>query len=60
MRPTFRQLEYLVAIDETGRFSSAAHSMHVSQPSLSAQVAEATPTISTYSSLICMVTEPAR
>lgn len=41
MRPTFRQLEYLVAIDETGRFSSAAHSMHVSQPSLSAQVAEA-------------------
>ena len=41
MRPTFRQLEYLVAIDDTGRFSSAAHSMHVSQPSLSAQVAEA-------------------
>ena len=41
MRPTFRQLEYLVAIDETGRFSSAAHSMHVSQPSLSAQVTEA-------------------
>ena len=41
MRPTFRQLEYLVAVDDTGRFSTAAHSLHVSQPSLSAQIAEA-------------------
>ncbi|MCR9268186.1 MAG: hydrogen peroxide-inducible genes activator [Alphaproteobacteria bacterium] len=41
MRPTFRQLEYLVAVDETGRFSAAAQSLHVSQPSLSAQIAEA-------------------
>ncbi len=41
MRPTFRQLEYLVAVHETGRFSAAAQSLHVSQPSLSSQIAEA-------------------
>ena len=39
MRPTLRQLQYLVAISETGRFNEAARRMNVSQPSLSAQVA---------------------
>lgn len=39
MRPTLRQLQYLVAIAETGRFGDAARRMNVSQPSLSAQVA---------------------
>lgn len=39
MRPTLRQLQYLVAIAETGRFSEAARRVNVSQPSLSAQVA---------------------
>ena len=41
MKPTLRQLEYLVAIADSGRFSDAAKAMHVSQPSLSAQVADA-------------------
>jgi len=40
MRPTLRQLQYLVAIAETGRFRDAAQRMNVSQPSLSAQVAD--------------------
>lgn len=39
MRPTLRQLQYLVAVAETGRFSEAAKRVNVSQPSLSAQVA---------------------
>lgn len=39
MRPTLRQLQYLVAIAETGRFVEAARRLNVSQPSLSAQVA---------------------
>lgn len=39
MRPTLRQLQYLVAIAETGRFVEAARRVNVSQPSLSAQVA---------------------
>jgi LysR family transcriptional regulator, hydrogen peroxide-inducible genes activator len=39
MRPTLRQLQYLVAISETGRFGEAARRLNVSQPSLSAQVA---------------------
>lgn len=39
MRPTLRQLQYLVAIAETGRFGEAARRVNVSQPSLSAQVA---------------------
>jgi LysR family hydrogen peroxide-inducible transcriptional activator len=38
MKPTLRQLEYLVAIAETGTFSEAAKRTHVSQPTLSAQV----------------------
>jgi len=41
MRPTLRQLQYLVATADTGRFSDAAEQLHVSQPSLSAQIAEA-------------------
>lgn len=39
MRPTLRQLQYLVAIADTGHFGEAAKRVHVSQPSLSAQVA---------------------
>lgn len=38
--PTLRQLEYLVAIAETGRFSAAARRCGVSQPALSRQVKE--------------------
>lgn len=40
MRPSIRQLQYLVAIADTGRFTEAAKRMHVSQPSLSNQLAE--------------------
>lgn len=40
MRPTLRQLQYLVAIADTGRFHEAARRTHVSQPSLSAQIAD--------------------
>lgn len=40
MRPTLRQLQYLVAIADTGRFGEAAERLHVSQPSLSSQIAE--------------------
>ncbi|MEO0329273.1 MAG: hydrogen peroxide-inducible genes activator [Pseudomonadota bacterium] len=40
MRPTLKQMQYLVAIAETGKFGSAAKLRHVSQPSLSAQIAE--------------------
>ena len=38
MKPSLRQLEYLTAIADTGTFSEAAVQMHVSQPSLSAQI----------------------
>ncbi len=38
MKPTLRQMEYLVAIAETGTFSEAAKQTFVSQPSLSAQI----------------------
>lgn len=38
MMPTLRQLEYVVAVAETGSFSQAARSCGVSQPGLSAQV----------------------
>ncbi len=41
MRPTLRQLQYLVAVADTGKFNDAARSLNVSQPSLSAQIAEA-------------------
>lgn len=38
MKPSLRQLEYLVAIADTGSFSEAAKRTFVSQPSLSAQI----------------------
>lgn len=38
MKPTLRQLQYLVAIDEAQSFSGAARLSNVSQPSLSTQV----------------------
>lgn len=40
MRPTLRQMQYLIAIADTGKFGDAARLVNVSQPSLSAQVAE--------------------
>ncbi len=40
MRPTLRQLEYIVAVAETGRIGLAAALLNVSQPSLSAQLSE--------------------
>lgn len=40
MRPTLRQMQYLIAIADTGKFGDAARAVNVSQPSLSAQVAE--------------------
>ncbi|MEM7428878.1 MAG: LysR substrate-binding domain-containing protein [Pseudomonadota bacterium] len=38
MRPTLRQMQYLIAIAERGTFRSAASAMNVSQPSLSNQI----------------------
>ncbi|MFN4282477.1 MAG: hydrogen peroxide-inducible genes activator [Alphaproteobacteria bacterium] len=38
-RPTHRQLEYAVALAETGHFGAAAKRCHVSQPTLSMQIA---------------------
>ena len=40
MRPTLRQLQYLVAVADTGRYGEAAKKLHVSQPSLSNQIAD--------------------
>lgn len=40
MLPTLRQLEYLVAVAETGQFQEAARRCAVSQPALSKQVRE--------------------
>ncbi len=37
-RPTHRQLEYLVAVGETGHFGAAAQQCNVSQPTLSTQL----------------------
>jgi len=39
MRPTLRQMEYVVAVHELGNFGLAAEVLHVSQPSLSTQIA---------------------
>lgn len=39
MRPTLRQMEYIVTIHQLGSFGLAAETLHVSQPSLSNQVA---------------------
>jgi LysR family hydrogen peroxide-inducible transcriptional activator len=38
MKPSLRQLQYLVAISESGTMSEAAKRTHVSQPSLSIQI----------------------
>lgn len=37
--PTLRQLEYLVTVAELGSFTQAAAQLHVTQPSLSSQIA---------------------
>lgn len=39
MRPTLRQLEYIVTVHQLGGFGLAAETLHVSQPSLSSQIA---------------------
>ncbi|MGO4917761.1 hydrogen peroxide-inducible genes activator [Pseudogemmobacter sp. W21_MBD1_M6] len=39
MRPTLRQLEYIVTVHRLGRFGLASEVLNVSQPSLSAQIA---------------------
>lgn len=39
-RPTLRQLEYAVAVDDHGGFGRAAAALFVSQPGLSSQIAE--------------------
>ena len=39
MRPTLRQLDYIVTVHRLGRFGLAAEALNVSQPSLSAQIA---------------------
>ncbi|GAB5437390.1 LysR substrate-binding domain-containing protein [Falsiruegeria mediterranea] len=40
MRPTLRQLEYIVAVADAGQVGLAATRLNVSQPSLSAQLSE--------------------
>lgn len=40
MRPTIRQLEYLIVVAETGSFSRASKRLGVSQPALSTQFAD--------------------
>ena len=45
MRPTLRQLEYIVTVAETGQVGLAAAQLNVSQPSLSAQLADVEATL---------------
>ena len=45
MRLTLRQLQYIVAVADTGRFGLAAEQLNVAQPSLSAQIAECEATL---------------
>ncbi|MGF1545462.1 MAG: hydrogen peroxide-inducible genes activator [Parvularculaceae bacterium] len=45
MRPTLRQLQYLVAVCDLGKFGEAARKLRVSQPSLSAQIADVEATL---------------
>ncbi len=40
MKLTIRQLEYIVAVADSGQFSIAAKQLNVAQPSLSAQIAD--------------------
>ena len=39
MRPTLRQMEYIVTVHQLGGFGLAAEKLNVSQPSLSTQIA---------------------
>jgi len=41
MRPTLRQLQYIVAVADMGKFRDAAELLSVSQPSLSEQISDA-------------------
>lgn len=41
MRPTLRQLQYIVAVADMGKFRDAAELLNVSQPSLSEQISDA-------------------
>jgi len=45
MKPTIRQLEYIVAVAEHMSFSEAARRCHVSQPGLSAQIRQVEETL---------------
>ena len=47
IRPTIRQLEYLVAVADEGHIGRAAEACHVAQPSLSAQIKELERTLGT-------------
>lgn len=47
MRPSLRQLEYLVAVADEGHIGRAAAACHVAQPSLSAQIKELERTLGT-------------
>lgn len=40
MRPTLRQLQYVVAVADAGKFGIAARNLNISQPSLSTMIAD--------------------